>query len=108
MMNIRKSDTVLVITGKDKGKKATVLEVLPDEGKILLQGINVATLHKSKRAKSSQQSVESSGIKKKEAYLDISKAMPICPSCKVAARVNATVLDSGKKARVCNNCKEIF
>ncbi len=108
MMNIRKNDTILVVAGKDKGKKAAVLEVLPNEGKILVQGVNLATVYISKRAKGSKQNVEGSGIKKKEAYLDISKAMPVCPSCKTATRVNATVLDNGSKARICNNCKEIF
>lgn len=102
MNAVRKNDTVMVITGKDKGKKGTVLEINPQEDKVLVKGIAIVTRH----AKARKQG-DVSAIKKTESFIDLSNVMPICSACKKPCRINTKVVDS-KRIRVCNNCKEVF
>ncbi len=103
MNRIKKNDTVLVLSGKDKGKRGTVVEVLPKKGKLLVQGINVVIRH----AKARKQG-DVSGIRHEERPFDISNVMPVCPSCKKPCRVGVKFLESEKKVRVCAKCKEII
>lgn len=100
---IRKNDTVFVISGKDKGKKGKVLEVKRKKGAILAENIAVATRHTKPR-----RAGEQGGIKKSEVYINESKVMPICTACKKPTRVSSKLLDTGKRARICVRCKEIF
>lgn len=100
---IKKNDTVVVLSGKDKDKKGTVIEVLPKKDKVLVKDIALVTRH----AKARKQG-EVSGIKKEESYVPSSILMPVCVSCKQPCRVNAKVIESGKRVRVCNRCEEIF
>ena len=100
---IKKNDNVVVLSGKDRDKKGTVLEVLPKKGKVLVKDIGLVTRHVKARRQG-----EVSGIKKEERYIDTSLVMPICVSCKKPCRINVKVLDDGNKARVCNRCSEIF
>ena len=100
---IKKNDTVVVLSGKDRDKKGTVIEVLPKKGKVLVKDIAIVTRH----AKASKQG-EVSGIKKEESYVDASSLMPVCVSCKQPCRVNAKLIENGKRVRVCNRCEEIF
>lgn len=102
MNAVRKNDTVMVITGKDKGKKGTVLEINPQEDKVLVKGVAIVTRH----AKARKQG-DVSAIKKTESFIDLSNVMPICSACKKPCRINTKVVDS-KRIRVCNNCKEVF
>lgn len=100
---IKKNDTVFVVSGKDKGKKGTVLEVKRKQGAILAKDIAVATRHvKPRRAG------EQGGIKKEESYIHESKVMPVCTACKKPTRVGSKLLDTGKRVRVCVRCQEIF
>ncbi len=100
---VKKNDTVLVLSGKDKGKQGLVIAILPKKGKVMVKGVSVVTRHvKAKRAG------QVAGIRKEESFIDISIIMPICSACKKPSRVNSKVLESGKKARTCNRCKEIF
>lgn len=100
---IKKNDTVLVISGKDKGKQGTVIKSAPKKGLVLVKDVAVTTRHvKARRAG------EVSGIKKEESFIDASKVMPICTSCKKPTRINVKLLDTGKKTRMCNQCEEIF
>ncbi|EKE05172.1 MAG: 50S ribosomal protein L24 [uncultured bacterium] len=101
MSRIKKNDTVLVISGKDKGKRGSVIDVVCKEGRILVQGINVVIRH----AKARKQG-DVAGIKHEERPVDISNVMPICPSCKKPCRIGSTKLDSGKRGRICISCKE--
>ncbi len=105
MMRIKKNDTVLVLSGKEKGNQGQVIDVLTKNGKVnkvRIQGLGLVTRH----AKARKQG-EVASIKKIETYFDVSKVMPICTSCKKPCRLNSTVVDN-KKARVCNQCKEVF
>ena len=100
---IKKNDTVIVLSGKDRDKKGTVIEVLPKKNKVLVKGVKVVTRHTKARKQG-----EVAGIKKEETYVNASILMPVCASCKQACRVNAKLVDNGTRVRVCNRCEEIF
>lgn len=100
-LNIKKDDKVLVIAGKDKGKRSHVLSVFHDENKILVSDVNVVSKHE--KPKSAQ---DRGGIKKQEAKIDVSNVKVICPSCDKPTRVGKKILDNGKKIRVCKKCAE--
>ena len=94
-MTVKKGDNVVVIAGKDKGKTGKVQEVFPEDNRVLVEGINIVTKHKKAR---NQQ--EKSGIIKKNAPIDASNVMVVCPSCGKATRIHHKLID-GKKVRVC-------
>lgn len=96
-MNIKKGDTVVVITGKDKGKSGKVLEVFVKENRVLVDGINIVSRHT--KPKSAQ---EKGGIIKKAAPINASNVMIMC-SCGKATRVAHKIID-GKKVRICKVC----
>lgn len=100
---VRKNDTVVVISGKDKGVQGTLLEVLPKKNKALVKGASIVTRHVKARRQG-----EVAGIRKEEAYIDICKIMPICTSCKKPCRVQAKVSEGGVRTRSCHRCKEVF
>jgi len=100
---IKKNDTVMVITGRDKDKQGAVIEILPKEDKALVKDIAVITKHlKAKKTG------DIAGIKKMESYIAVSKLMPVCTSCKTPCRVNVKIMENNKRVRICNNCKEAF
>ena len=97
-LSVKKGDTVLVIAGKDKDKRAKVLAVNPSKNRVLVEGVNVVS--KCKKARTAQ---EKSEIIKKEAGIDASNVMVVCPVCGKATRVGHSVVD-GKKVRTCKKC----
>lgn len=98
-MNIRSKDTVVVITGKDKGTTGKVLTAFPKTNKIIVEGVAIATKHQKPR-----QAGVPGGIIKKEAAIDASNVMLVCPKCKKGVRVGYSVLENGTKVRVCKKC----
>ncbi len=94
-MTIKKGDNVVVITGKEKGKTGKVLEVFPEQNRVLVDGVNIVSRHQKAR---NQQ--EKSGIVKKPAPINASNVMVVCPVCGKATRVHHKEID-GKKVRVC-------
>ncbi|EES50301.1 50S ribosomal protein L24 [Clostridium botulinum] len=102
-VHVRKSDTVVVISGKDKGKIGEVLKVYPKTGKVLVQGINIVKKHQ----KANKSQVESAIIER-EAAINSSKVMLYCNKCKNATRIANKILDDGTKVRVCKKCSETF
>ena len=97
-LNVKKGDTVLVIAGKDKDKRAKVLAVSPRTNRVIVEGVNIVS--KCRKARSAQ---EKSTIVKLEAPFDASNVMVVCPACGKATRV-AHAEVNGKKARVCKKC----
>lgn len=95
---IRKGDQIKVIAGKDLGKTGSVLKVVRDKGRILVEGIN---LHKKSMRKSQKKQV--GGIKDIETPLNISNVMLVCPKCKKSTRIGIKVTDN-KKIRICKKC----
>ena len=102
-MKIRKSDTVLVITGKDKGKKGKVRFAYPKKGRVLVEGINFIKRH----ARAMRQARQA-GIIEQEEPIDVSNVMLLCSKCNHPARVTFHFLDDGKKVRVCQVCHEVI
>ena len=101
-LNIKKKDTVLVTSGKDKGKKGEVLKVFPEKGRILIAQVNMVTKHQ----KATQG--DAGGLQKKEAPLAISKVALVCPKCSQAMRPKRDRLASGERVRLCRKCNEVL
>lgn len=103
-VKIRKGDTVEVISGKaeDKGKRAEVIRVMPEENRVVVQGVNVRTKHQ--RQVQTQGRTLNPGLVKFEAPLHISNVMLVCPKCGKATRV-AVRRDGEKAMRVCKKCQ---
>lgn len=102
-MNIKSGDEVVVISGKDKGKKGKVIEVLPKTGKTIVEGVAVATMHKKPKAQG-----QTGGIIKQELAIDCSNVMVVCAKCKKATRAARKVLEDGSSVRYCKKCGETF
>ena len=97
-MNIKKGDTIVVLSGKDKGKQGKVLGTVPGSLKVVVEGINMVTCHVKPRRQG-----EEGGIVKREAAIAACKVQVVCPKCKKATRV-AHKVEDGKKTRVCKHC----
>ena len=99
-VHVKKGDTVIILSGKDKGKKGKVLEVSPTEQKVIVEGCNMITKHAKPRKMG-----ETGGIIKAEAPLYACKVMLVCPKCGKPTRLGHTVDKDGKKVRVCKDAK---
>jgi len=106
-VKIRKGDTVELISGKleEKGKRGEVLRVLPDENRVVVQGMNIRTKHQ-KQVQTQGRTINP-GRMKFEAPFDISNVMLVCPKCGEPARVQVQRDDDGVH-RVCKNCKALI
>jgi large subunit ribosomal protein L24 len=102
-MNIKKNDTVLVIAGKDRGKKGKVHFAYPKENKVLVEGANFIKKHTKPRGEAKQ-----AGIVEREAPLSASNVMLLCPKCNKPARIGKKTLDDGRRVRVCKVCQEVL
>lgn len=102
-LGIKKEDTVLVITGKEKGKKGRVLSVTPSTSKLIIEKVNVIKRHMKPSRKYSQ-----GGIIEKEAPLHISNVILLCPKCSKPTRISSLGIESGGKVRMCKKCKEVI
>lgn len=100
-LHVKQGDTVLVLNGKDGGKKGKVLKVLPSEHKVLVEGINVVTKHVKPRP---NKGLNQGGLVHQEAPIYADKVMLICKNCGKPTKVGKKLLDNGKKARVCKKC----
>jgi large subunit ribosomal protein L24 len=102
-VKIRKGDTVMVIAGKDSGKKGKVRRVLPSENQIVADGINMIKRHTKPRGVARQ-----AGIIEREAPVNISDVMLVCGKCNRPVRVGFRLLGDGKKTRICRSCHEVI
>lgn len=100
-MNVKKGDTVKVIAGKDKGKEGEIIRALPQRKRVVVEKVNMV-----KKAVRPTQSNPQGGITSKEAPLDVSNVMLVCPHCKAPTRVAHRIKDDGKKVRVCKKCNK--
>ncbi|MEW6093671.1 MAG: 50S ribosomal protein L24 [Chloroflexota bacterium] len=104
-VKIRKGDTVEIISGKfdDKGKRAEVIKVLPEERRIVVQGVNIHTKHQRQVQTQAGRNVNPGRIKF-EGPVSISNVMLVCPKCNEPTRVSVSRDDKGAH-RVCKNCQ---
>lgn len=100
-MLIKKGDTVIVIAGKDKGKKGKVLEAFPSEATVIIERVNVVKRHQ-RPSRNFQ-----GGIIEKALPIHASKIMVVCPKCSEPSRVKMGELE-GKKVRTCVKCDEVI
>ena len=98
-MSIKKGDIVVVLSGKDKGKQGKVLEAMPADRKVIVEGINVVSRHTKPRKQG-----EEGGILKKEAPMYACKVQKVCPKCNKPTRPAHKMLADGKKVCVCKKC----
>jgi large subunit ribosomal protein L24 len=101
---IRKNDNVLVITGKDRGKRGRVLRVAPDKNRVIVEGVNMIKRHT--RPNPAKQ--VKGGIVEREASLHASNVQLICPECSAATRIGRRTLEDGRKVRVCRKCEGVI
>lgn len=102
MMKIRKNDTVLVIAGKDRGKKGKVRSAYPKNERILVEGVNFIKRHSRATGTTRQ-----AGIIEQEAPIHMSNVMLLCDKCNQPARVGFRFLEDGRKVRLCRSCGEV-
>lgn len=102
-LSIKKNDTIVVLSGKEKNKRGRVLSVYPLKEQVLVEKINVIKRHMKPSRKYTQ-----GGIIEKEAPLNVSNVMLVCPKCSKPTRIGNTVLQTGKKVRVCKKCREVM
>ena len=100
-LHVKSGDRVIITAGKDKGKTGNIKKAMPSECKVIVEGANMIT----KATKANPAYGIQGGLIKKEAPLDSSNVMIVCPSCEKATRVAHKVID-GKKVRVCKKCGE--
>ena len=98
-MKIHQGDTILMIKGKEKGKKSKVLRGFPSKGLILVEGVNIKKIHKKPKKEG-----EKGQVVEVPAPFNVSKVKLVCPKCNKPTRVGYKT-DSKKKKRICNKCK---
>ncbi len=101
--SVKKGDEVVVISGKEKGKRGKVRRLLPKEGKVIIEGINIA-----KKAVRPSRRYPQGGIVEIELPLHISNVMVFCPRCQRGVRVGRKFLEDGTKVRYCKKCGELL
>ena len=97
-MHIKTGDTVVVLSGEDKGVQGEVIAVSPEEGKVIVKGVNIIHKHVKPRRQG-----ETGGIVDAEGAIYASNVALYCPKCEKGVRVRHEVVD-GKKVRVCTKC----
>ena len=97
-LKIKKNDTVVILSGKDRGKQGKVLGTVPSERKVVVEGCNMVTCHIKPRRQG-----EEGGIVKREAAIAACKVQVVCPKCNKGTRV-AHKIEGDKKIRVCKHC----
>lgn len=102
-MKIKKDDTVLVVAGRDKGKKGKVRFAYPKKKRLLVEGVNFIKKHARATGQAKQ-----AGIIEREETIDVSDVLLVCSKCNRPTRVGYRELADGKKARICRACKEVI
>ena len=102
-LRIRQNDTVEVISGRDRGKRAKVQRVLPRKDRLMVEGVNMVKRHQRVSA-----TVRQAGIITKEAPLHASNLKLVCTQCNKAVRVGFQFLEDGRKVRFCRSCKQMI
>ena len=103
MYRVKKDDQVQVISGRDKGKKAKVRQIFPEDGRVVVEGLNLVKRH-TRRSEANPQGA----IISRESRLPLDRVLPVCPKCERGVRVGFQLQPDGSKARVCRRCKEGF
>ncbi len=101
---IRKNDTVVVTSGRDRGKRGRVLRIIPDKNRLIVEGVNMIKRHT--RPNPSKQ--VKGGIVEREASLHASNVQLVCPECGATTRIGRRMLEDGRKVRFCRKCEGVI
>ncbi len=106
--SIRKNDNVLVIAGRDRGKRGRVLSVVPGKASgttgVIVEGVNMIKRH----TKANPQKNVKGGIVERETTMNVAKVQVVCASCGAPTRIGHQLLEDGRKVRVCRKCKGVL
>jgi large subunit ribosomal protein L24 len=102
-LSIKKNDDVVVLAGRDRGKRGRVLSVAPGKGRLVVEGVNKVKRHTRPNPQKNIQG----GIVEREASLHISNVQLVCPECGEPTRVGRRRLDDGRRVRVCRKCNGV-
>jgi large subunit ribosomal protein L24 len=102
-MKIKKDDNVIVVTGKDKGKKGKVRFAYPEKNQVIVEGINFIKKHSKARG-----AVKQAGIIDLEAPVHISNIMLVCNKCSKPCRIGYKKMEDGRRVRFCRACNEVI
>ena len=102
--SVRKNDNVLVIAGRDRGKRGRVLSVTPETFGVIVEGVNMIKRH----TKPNPQRNVKGGIVERETTMHVAKVQVVCPQCGAATRVGHQFLEDGRKVRVCRKCNGVL
>jgi large subunit ribosomal protein L24 len=100
---IRRNDNVVVITGKDRGKRGRVLKVDPAKNRLVVEGVNFIKRH----TKPNPQRQIKGGVVEREAALHASNVQLVCPECDKPTRLGRKILGDGRKVRICRKCEGV-
>jgi len=100
---IRKNDNVLVIAGKDRGKRGRVLKVVPAKNRLIVEGVNMIKRH----TKANPGKNIKGGIVEREASVHASNVQIVCQECSKATRIGRKILGDGRKVRICRKCEGV-
>jgi len=100
---IRKNDNVLVLSGKDRGKRGRVLRVVPADNRLVVEGVNFIKRH----TRPNPQRNIKGGIVEREAPIHASNVQMVCPECGDPTRLGRRSLEDGRKVRICRKCQGV-
>ena len=103
VVNLKKNDNVVVIAGRDRGKRGRVLRVLPVKGRVIVEGVNFIKRH----TRPNPQKNIKGGIVERESALSASNVQLVCPECSNPTRVGRQRLTDGRRVRICRKCKGV-
>src|SRR6476646_2960340 len=102
--SVRKNDNVIVLTGRDKGKRGRVLRVIPDKTRVIVEGVNFIKRH----TRANPQRNIKGGIVEREASVHASNVQIVCPECGKPTRAGRRRLDDGTRVRICRKCEGVI
>ena len=102
-MKIRKNDTVVVVAGRDRGKKGKVRFTYPKDERLIVEGVNFVKKHARPTGQAKQ-----AGIIEREASIHVSNVRLLCSQCNRPTRVGSRFLEDGRKVRICCACREVI
>ena len=103
VMAIRKNDNVVVTSGRDRGKRGRVLQVMPEKSRVVVEGVNFIKRH----TRPNPQKNVKGGIVEREASLSAANVQIVCPECGKPTRIGRRLLDDGRRVRFCRKCNGV-
>jgi len=107
-VRLRKGDEVVVLSGKDGGKRGKIIEMIPDHGKVIVDGVNVVTKHQRPRRPTRASPKTQTGLIHMPAPVSVGKVMLVCPKCSKPTRISKGTTKDGTTSRRCLKCLELI